>query len=280
MASQPTASQTKFVIGIVVAGVVAFFALLTVFASFTVVPAGHVKVTTSFGSVIGQPLEPGLHIIAPWQSTHKINVQTQETMEAADVPTKEGATVHLEASILYSVKKDKANDLYTSVGINYKEVVIMPQFRSAMRGVTVKYKAEDLYTAHRAEIESDMEKMCRGMLEERGIHCEKVLLRAMILPPIVKNAIERKLAAQQDAAAMEFVILKENQEAERKRSEAKGIADSQHIIQGTLTNAYLRYLWIKGLQEAARHSQAVIYVPTGHDGIPFFKEASIPEKKK
>ena len=43
------------------------------------------------------------------------------------------------------------------------------------------------------------------------------------LPETLKQAIEAKQQAQQDAQRMEFVLLKERQEAERKRVEAAGI---------------------------------------------------------
>src|SRR5204863_1219971 len=119
-----------------------------------------------------------------------------------------------------------------------------------------------------------LEKAVRVLLGERGIVCEKVLLRNIALPSMVKIAIEKKLAAEQEALQMQFVIQKEEKEADRKRVEAKGIADSQQIIQGTLTDPYLRYLWIESLKTASSHNGTIIYVPTGHDGIPFFKEVS------
>lgn len=77
---------------------------------------------------------------------------------------------------------------------------------------------------------------------------------------------------------MEFVILKETKEAERKRVEAKGLADSQDIIQKTLSPDYLRYLWIKSLEEATKHGNTVVYIPTGGDGLPVFKEVGQGKK--
>ena len=43
------------------------------------------------------------------------------------------------------------------------------------------------------------------------------------------QAIEDKLEAEQDAQRMEFVLLQEKQEAERKKIEATGIRDA-HLI--------------------------------------------------
>jgi regulator of protease activity HflC (stomatin/prohibitin superfamily) len=97
---------------------------------------------------------------------------------------------------------------------------------------------------------------------------EKVLLRNITLPEKVKSAIEAKLAAEQEAERMQFVPAKERQEAERREVEAQGVAKAQQIIQGTLTENYIRYLWVKALENNAQHPSTVIYVPIGQDGLP------------
>ena len=90
------------------------------------------------------------------------------------------------------------------------------------------------------------------------------------LPEKVRSAIEDKLQAEQEAQRMEFVLLRENQEAERKRVEAKGIADANTVISGSLSENYLRWYWVTNLDK----HQDVIYVPTGNDGMPMFKSVS------
>jgi regulator of protease activity HflC (stomatin/prohibitin superfamily) len=255
-------------------GVLGIFLVLTLLFCWATVPAGNVGIVTTFGAVSDDVLEPGLHFVPFWKKVHRMSVQTQEDKETADVPTKEGLSVVLECSLIYALKPSEAVKVYKGIGENYKEIVVIPQFRSALRGATVKYEAKDLYTAHRAEIEGDLEKNVRLLLQEHGIVCEKILLRSISLPAMVKTAIEKKLASEQEALQMQFVIQKEEKEADRKRVEAKGIADSQAIIQNTLSDAYLRYLWVESLKVAANHNGTIIYVPTGNDGMPFFKEVS------
>lgn len=50
------------------------------------------------------------------------------------------------------------------------------------------------------------------------------------MPAKISQAVEDKLQAEQQTQQMDFVIAKERKEADRKRIEARGIADSQHII--------------------------------------------------
>lgn len=54
--------------------------------------------------------------------------------------------------------------IFRDVGTNYAKVIVEPSYRSALRGATVKHASQDLYTASRSEIESDLEKSIRGQL--------------------------------------------------------------------------------------------------------------------
>jgi regulator of protease activity HflC (stomatin/prohibitin superfamily) len=200
-----------------------------------------------------------------------MSIQTKESKEKADVPTKEGLTVHVELSVIYNIKSDSAASIYQNIGEKYEDVVVIPMVRSVLRDVTSRYEAKDLYTANRSQIEAALVKDLTEIFARNGILVQSVLLRDVQLPPSLKERIEAKLAADQDAQRMAFVLQKEKQEAERKVVEAKGIADAQQIIKKDLSHEYLIYLWIEALKEGAKHNNAVIYVPTGGDGMPLFK---------
>ena len=160
----------------------------------------------------------------------KMSVQTLEITETATVPSKEGLTVSMDVSILYKLLPAKAPDMYRNVGLDYPNVVIIPQTRSVIRGVTVNHEAKALYTSEREVISEAITKELSPMLQDRGIILEKVLLRGITLPNTVSSAIEAKLSAEQDAEKMKFVLDREKIEADRKRAEAQGISDSNRII--------------------------------------------------
>lgn len=62
----------------------------------------------------------------------------------------------------------------------------------------------------------------------------------------------------------------EKQKAAIRVADAQGIADSQRIIDASLTNQYLEYLAIQAQQEMAQKSDhsATVYIPVGNQGIP------------
>ena len=98
------------------------------------------------------------------------------------------------------------------------------------------------------------------LTKDRGIVTEAVLLRKIGLPAIVANAIQEKLRREQEAEQMKFVLQKEQQEAERKRVEAQGIADYQRVISQSLTDRQLQYEQIKAQLELAKSPNAKIII--------------------
>ena len=106
----------------------------------------------------------------------------------------------------------------------------MPQVRSAIREITASYDAKALYSSEREQIARETFELVQKMTGGRGVIVESVLLRKIGLPAIVANAIQEKLKREQESEQMKFVLAKEQQEAERKRIEAQGIADFQKIV--------------------------------------------------
>jgi regulator of protease activity HflC (stomatin/prohibitin superfamily) len=84
---------------------------------------------------------------------------------------------------------------------------------------------------------------------EPAIIVERVLLRNVDPPEKLKQAIQAKLEAEQEAQKMAFILEKERMEAERKRVEAKGIADAQKIIANSLSPEYLQWYYIEALRK-------------------------------
>lgn len=253
-----------------VAPIVGVVALLAAVGScLTVVPAGHVGVVDFFGTVSPNTLKAGINLVNPLANVIKFSVKTQELKEAMEVPSKEGLTVKLEVSALYHLNPEKAAEVYKSIGPNYSEIILQPQFRSVARGVTAGYEAKALYTSERELLASQIQDQLRKIVEPRGITVENTPLRQVGLPARLSESIEEKLRADQESQRMEFVLTKEKQEAERKRIEAQGIADFQRIVAQGISDQLLRWKGIEATEKLANSSNAkVVIVGAGKDGLP------------
>lgn len=235
------------------------------------VPTQHVGVVEVFGAVQKDAWNPGLHAWMPWQGVHRINCRTLSIEEKTETPTSEGLVVGLDVSIVFHVQPEFAKDVFSRYGgVNGMiENVLIPEFRSTIRDVTAGFTAADLYSARRDEVTSRMSGELRERMRTRGVEVEALLLRGLTLPEQVANAVQAKLAADQQAQQMEFVLKKETREAERKRIEAQGIADYQRIVSSGLTESLLRWKGIEATAELAKSTNSkVVVVGAGKDGLP------------
>jgi prohibitin 1 len=237
------------------------------FSMVKIVPPGHVGVLILFGKIHGSITE-GLHLVNPLVSMELMNVRTQEVFEHAEAPSREGLNIVLEVSCLYHLNPQEAVTVYRQIGPNYREIVVKPQFRSAIRGVTVRHDAKDLYTSSREMITNEIFEGLVTDLNKRGIMVENILLRRIQLPQSVVEAINSKLAAEQEAQRMRFVLAKEEQEAERKRIEAQGIQNFQRIVSQGISDQLLRWKGIEATSHLAESSNSKVVIIGGKDGLP------------
>ncbi len=250
-------------LGLAVAGLIAFSQV------WTVIPAGHVGVIDFFGMVSDNTLRPGINLVNPLANIVKFDARTQELKEVMDVPSKEGLNVQLEISLLYSLNVENANKIYKSVGEDYVEKILIPQFRSVVRGVTASYDARALYTAERTVLAKMIETDLTNLVKPRGINVEAAPLRRILLPAGLTASIEEKLKSEQESQRMQFILQRETQEAERKRIEAKGIADFQDIVSKGISDQLLKWKGIEATEKlASSNNTKIVVIGSGKDGLP------------
>jgi len=237
--------------------------------TFTIVPAGSVGVVDFLGMVSDNTLKSGVNFINPLANVIKFSIKTQELKEEMNVPSMEGLSVQLEISLLYHLNQENANIIYKTIGEDYSLKVLTPQFRSVVRGVTAKYEAKALYTSGRETLSHEIENELKKLVAPRGITIESAALRQIILPPGLTTAIEEKLKAEQESQRMQFVLLKEKQEADRKRIEAQGVADFQNIVARGISEQLLKWKGIEATEKLANSPNSkVIVIGSGASGLP------------
>ena len=255
-----------------IAGII--FILLGVFgACVKQIDAGQVGVKVLFGSIQNDVMGSGLHFINPLLDIKKLDVKTQNyTMsgvhdegtqvgdDAIRVLTSDGLEVTIDLTVLYRVVAADAPRLLRETGDDYRDKIVRPITRTKIRDNAVYYQAVDLFGSKRDVFQQRIYKSIEEDFKKRGLMLEQLLVRNITLPNSVKASIESKINAEQDAKKMEFVLLKEKQEAERKRVEAQGIADYQRIINTGLTDQQLQYEQIKAMKELALSTNSKVIV--------------------
>jgi regulator of protease activity HflC (stomatin/prohibitin superfamily) len=180
--------------------------------------------------------------------------------DAIRVLTSDGLEVTIDLTVLYRVVGTDAPRLLRETGEDYRDKIVRPITRTKIRDNAVYYQAVDLFGSKRDVFQQRIYKSIEEDFKKRGLMLEQLLVRNITLPNSVKASIESKINAEQDAKKMEFVLLKEKQEAERKRVEAQGIADYQRIINTGLTDQQLQYEQIKAMKELALSTNSKVIV--------------------
>ncbi len=235
--------------------------------------AGQIGVKSLFGKVQNNVLSSGLHIVNPLVDVERLDIKTQNyTMsgihdegaktgdDAIRVLTSDGLEVTIDLTVLYKLLPSEAPRLVRETGVDYTDKIVRPLTRTKIRDNSVYYEAVSLYSNKRDEFQQRIFKSIEDDFKKRGLMLEQLLVRNITLPASVRATIEQKINAEQDAQKMQFVLLKEKQEAERKRVEAQGIADYQRIINIGLTDQQLQYEQIKAYLELAKSPNSKVII--------------------
>ncbi|MBM4161322.1 MAG: prohibitin family protein [Ignavibacteria bacterium] len=249
---------------------VVVFGIAALLQCFTQIPAGHVGVVDFFGVVSEKTLPAGINFVNPLARVIKYSIQTKEHKETMQVLSREGLTIGLEVSALYRLNPDSAARVYKTVaGGDYETIILIPQFRSICRAVTASFQASALYSTERERLGSSIQEELAKTVAVRGVTIESTPIRNVALPTQLTDAIEQKQRADQESQRMEFILTKEKQEADRKRIEARGIADFQMIVAAGISEQLLRWKGIEAtLKIAESNNTKVIIIGSGKDGLP------------
>jgi regulator of protease activity HflC (stomatin/prohibitin superfamily) len=245
-------------------GAIILAAILVALSFFRIVPPGYAGVPVFLGRVQKQ-MSSGLNVVVPLVNVTLMDVRTNAyTMssmkdegqvkgdDAIDALASNGLTVALDVTVWYRLDVTKASWVFQNIGPDYVDKIVRPSIRTALRDAASRFTASELYSSTgRTVYTSAVDSLLDVAFAGKGIIRERVLLRRVKLPDVVMQAIEAKLAEDQNAQKMEFTLVKEGREAERKRVEAQGIADANRVIAGSLTNSYLSWYYIEMLKKIA-----------------------------
>ena len=94
-------------------------------------------------------------------------------------------------------------------------------------------------------------------------------LRTITLPQRLVQAIEDKMRQEQEHERMQFVLMKERAEAERKEIEAAGIAQFQKVVSEGISKELLQWKGIEATEKLAESTNSkVVIMGNTKDSLP------------
>lgn len=281
----------KTAIGLVVLAVILALVAWNVLA---VVPPGHIGVLVTLGKVDKHAVPEGLSFKSPLARMVLMSVRTQTLTMAhrqhggsVEALTADGLMVHLDVTVSHKLQEAMAPWVFRNLGIDYVNSIIVPAARLGVREATAQFKSEDAYATKRAELQIHLQsslakalsQMLSGYKELKGTpFAVQLILRNIEPPKRLKEAIEMKLQAQQEAQKMQFILDRERQEMERKKIEAQGIAEYQRIVSQNLTESLLRLRGIEASEKIAADAKTkILFIGDPKTGLPLLLS---PETRK
>ena len=263
----------------------------------TIVDDGKVGVTKSFGEYGAETLEPGVHIVMPWEDVQQIDTRVKSYTFSANAEesisgpiaaqAKGGGNLLIEQTIQLTVDKQTADDLLREVGSEWFNTVVLPPIRSCTRDSSVGLTLEEAYTSGRGEIASNTLECVTEKVEKYGITILDVLIRDVDPGGAVKAAIDEKQKAEQDLQRASVQTRVVEEEARQESIRAFGTSQAEQIIAcgGTETKTeegetiivpntlcedqfsdeYLQWLYINELSKI----QGTVILPPNFDGELF-----------
>ncbi|MCA1752042.1 MAG: prohibitin family protein, partial [Flavobacteriales bacterium] len=131
--------QRKLIITLIVA----FFGAVIIWQTSTVTirsgEAGVLYRTFGGGTVTDFYFSEGFHFISPWNSMFVYSTRNMEQREIMEALSKNGLQIQIEMSIRYRPIASELGTIHQTIGVNYKDVIVMPEVRSASRQVIGRY---------------------------------------------------------------------------------------------------------------------------------------------
>jgi regulator of protease activity HflC (stomatin/prohibitin superfamily) len=182
------------------------------------------------------------------------DARSQERDERLDVLASNGLQIVLDASIRYHIVAAEAVKLDRELGTRYYEILLGPTLRSQARRVVGRYQPEEIYSSQRELIERQIREGVEKAIEGRHLILEAVLIRNVVLPESIQQAINDKLQAEQQALKMKFVLDQAEAEAQKRMIEQKAENDRARIA--ALARAETDKIDAQGRAEAVRINAA------------------------
>ena len=258
-----------------ITGIVIVVAVVAL-SPFTVVPAGHRGVVTTFGKVQEDVLGEGLHFRIPIvNSVHKVDVRLQKSESEGEAASKDLQTIHTRVALNYHLTPDQVAVTFRDIG-SPEEVgdrIIVPAMHEAVKAATAQYTAEELVTKR-----ADVRDRIRGYLEDRltkhGIAVDEFSVTNFQFSPSFNEAIEAKTTAEQLKLKAERDLQRIRVEAEQKIAQAQAEAESLKLQKQEITPELIKLREIEAQRLAIEKWNGILPTVTGGT-VPFISLGKI-----
>jgi len=264
-------------------GTIVLLALLVLLLStaFYTVDTGTVAVEKTLGRVDLEEIQPGLRFRIPLLTQYKILSAKEIPFDITDLTPKAADNLSLrdlDVTVFYTAAQDRIAELtvkYAAADERGPEAwypAFGVVFREARGAIYDEVARVDSLVLHRQreQLQQNIQERLQSRLdsEDPGVFViSRVVVRALNTDPSIEQAIQLAVQNQKRLEAKKIEVEIAAKDAEIEIARAKGIAESNRIINSSLTAEYLQHEINKALAEFAKNGGSAVVIPANMQGF-------------
>jgi regulator of protease activity HflC (stomatin/prohibitin superfamily) len=259
------------------AALLLFFAL----SCFYTVDTGAVGVEKTLGRVDLEEIQPGLRFRIPGLTQYRILSAKEIAFDITDLTPKAADNLSLrdlDVSVFYTAAPDRIAELTVKYAAADEQApegwfpAFGVVFREARGAIYDEVARVDSLVLHRQreQLQSNIQLRLQARLDahDEGVFTiSRVVVRALNTDPSIEQAIQLAVQNQKRLEAKKIEVEIAVKDAEIEIARARGIAESNRIINSSLTAEYLQHEINKALGEFARNGGSAVVIPANMQGF-------------
>jgi len=262
-------------LALIIGAILVFFLFLNPWVK---VGAGERGVVLNFGAVQENVLGEGLHFRIPiMQQVVLMDVKVQKAVTDAASASSDLQDVTSSVALNYHLVPDKANVVYQTLGVDFKNRIIDPAIQEVMKAVSARYTAEELITK-RAAVSEAMRENLAERLREYNIAVDAFSIVSFSFSKVFTEAIEAKQTAEQLALKSKRDLERIKIEAEQKVTAAKAEAESLRLQRANISLDLIELRKVEANLKAIEKWNGILPQVTGGGAVPFIGVGEIQKR--
>ena len=258
--------------------VAALVLVLFAFKPWVQIGAGERGVVQNFGAVQDIVLNEGIHFKIPvMQTVTLMDIKIQKVITDAASASSDLQDVDLSVALNYHIIPDKANIVYQTIGIQFKERIIDPAIQEVMKAVSARYTAEELITK-RPAVSTEMQDTLTDRLLSYNISVDAFYIVSFSFSQTFTDAIEAKQTAEQNALKAKRDLDRIKVEAEQTIAAATAEAEALRLQKMNISPDLIELRKIEANLKAIEKWNGTLPQVTGAGAIPFIGVGEVIKK--
>lgn len=256
----------------------AMLLVLLIFKPWVQIGAGERGIVLNFGAVQDKVLNEGMHFRVPiMQEVIRMDVKIQKAETDAASASSDMQDVSLKVALNYHIIPDKANVVYQTIGIEFKERIIDPAIQEVMKAVSAKYSAEELI-AKRPAVSAEIKAALTERLLASNIAVDAFSIVNFNFSKVFMDAIEAKQTAEQHALKAKRDLDRIKIEADQTVAAATAEAEALRLQKMNISPDLIELRKIEANLKAIEKWNGVLPQVTGNGAVPFIGVSDIQKK--